>query len=205
MKEERGGLLIAKSGRNLQTALIKKINHYLHDLSKEEKITTDILMVASNLLKRSQFDFSLLEQQQYALVMELFENKIVAVEFVRKWDRLIFEIEKEQEKLKIIKAKTKFHYSGNKLSLNFQDIPVRDVLQVFADFTEFNIVVSDAVAGNISLHLNDVPWDQALDIILKSKGLGFKKEGNVVWIATVKEINLMNYEEELRLQVAHLE
>jgi type IV pilus assembly protein PilQ len=93
-------------------------------------------------------------------------------------------------------AKKKFPYSGNKLSLNFQDIPVRDVLQVLADFTEFNMITTDAVGGNITLRLNDVPWDQALDLILKSKGLGQRKAGNVVWIAPMAEITKLEKEEE---------
>lgn len=77
---------------------------------------------------------------------------------------------------------------GEKLSLNFQNIDVRSVLQVIADFTNFNIITSDAVAGNVTLRLKDVPWDQALDIILQSKGLGMRKTGNVIWIAPDKEI-----------------
>jgi type IV pilus assembly protein PilQ len=93
-------------------------------------------------------------------------------------------------------AKKKFPYSGNKLSLNFQDIPVRDVLQVLADFTEFNMITTDAVGGNVTLRLNDVPWDQALDLILKSKGLGQRKAGNVVWIAPMTEITKLEKEEE---------
>jgi type IV pilus assembly protein PilQ len=77
---------------------------------------------------------------------------------------------------------------GEKLSLNFQNIDVRSVLQVIADFTNFNIITSDTVAGNVTLRLKDVPWDQALDIILQSKGLGMRKNGNVIWIAPDKEI-----------------
>lgn len=77
---------------------------------------------------------------------------------------------------------------GEKLSLNFQNIEVRAVLQVIADFTNFNIITSDTVAGNVTLRLKDVPWEQALDIILQAKGLGMRKNGNVIWIAPDKEI-----------------
>lgn len=77
---------------------------------------------------------------------------------------------------------------GEKLSLNFQNIDVRAVLQVIADFTNFNIITSDTVTGNVTLRLKDVPWDQALEIILQAKGLGMQKTGNVIWIATVEEI-----------------
>jgi len=80
-------------------------------------------------------------------------------------------------------------YSGQKLSLNFQNIEVRSLLQVIADFTNFNIITSDSVTGAVTLRLQDVPWDQALDIILQAKGLGMRKTGNVLWIAPKDEIN----------------
>jgi type IV pilus assembly protein PilQ len=83
---------------------------------------------------------------------------------------------------------SKAGYSGEKLSLNFQNIDVRSVLQVIADFTGFNIITSDSVSGNLTLRLKDVPWDQALDIIMQSKGLGQRKTGNVIWIAPSEEI-----------------
>lgn len=79
-------------------------------------------------------------------------------------------------------------YSGQKLSLNFQNIEVRSLLQVIADFTNFNIVTSDSVTGAVTLRLQDVPWDQALDIILQAKGLGMRKTDNVIWIAPKDEI-----------------
>jgi type IV pilus assembly protein PilQ len=79
-------------------------------------------------------------------------------------------------------------YTGEKLSLNFQNIEVRAVLQVIADFTSLNIITSDTVTGNLTLRLKDVPWDQALDIILQAKGLDMRKTGNVVWIAPRDEL-----------------
>ncbi len=79
-------------------------------------------------------------------------------------------------------------YNGQKLSLNFQNIEVRSLLQVIADFTNFNIITSDSVNGAVTLRLQDVPWDQALDIILQAKGLGMRKSGNVLWIAPKDEI-----------------
>ena len=79
-------------------------------------------------------------------------------------------------------------FSGEKLSLNFQNIEVRALLQVIADFTSFNVVTSDSVTGGVTLRLKDVPWDQALDIILQSKGLGVRKSGNVLWIAPKEEL-----------------
>ena len=79
-------------------------------------------------------------------------------------------------------------FAGEKLSLNFQNVEVRAVLQVLADFTGLNIITSDSVSGNLTLRLKDVPWDQALDIILRSKGLDMRKDGNVVWIAPRDEL-----------------
>src|SRR5690349_21926454 len=79
-------------------------------------------------------------------------------------------------------------YAGEKLSLNFQNVEVRAVLQVIADFTGLNIITSDTVGGNLTLRLKDVPWDQALDIILQAKGLSKRKNGNVVLIAPTDEL-----------------
>ncbi len=89
---------------------------------------------------------------------------------------------------KKVKKVDKFGYSGEKLSLNFQKISVRAALQVIADFTDLNFVTGDTVKGDLTLRLQDVPWDQALDIILQSKGLAMRKKGNVVWVAPAKEI-----------------
>ncbi|WP_101102509.1 type IV pilus secretin PilQ [Macromonas bipunctata] len=88
-------------------------------------------------------------------------------------------------------------YTGEKLSLNFQSIDVRSLLQVIADFTNFNIVTSESVTGNLTLRLKDVPWDQALDIILQAKGLGMRKVGNVIRVAPKDELaarEKMDYE-----------
>ncbi len=87
----------------------------------------------------------------------------------------------QQDKQKIV-------YSGDRLSLNFQDIEVRAVLQLLADFTNLNLVASDTVAGNITLRLKNVPWDQALDIILKTKGLSMRQTGNVIIVAPSQEL-----------------
>lgn len=91
--------------------------------------------------------------------------------------------------------KDEFPYSGERLSLNFQDIPVRSVLQILADFTELNIIASDSVGGTVTLRLNDVPWDQVLDLVLKSKGLSKRETGNVVLVAPTVEINRFEREE----------
>lgn len=81
-----------------------------------------------------------------------------------------------------------FQYTGDKLSLNFQDIEVRSVLQIIADFTDLNLVASDTVGGRITLRLENVPWDQALDLVLKTKGLDKRVNGNVMMVAPAEEI-----------------
>jgi type IV pilus assembly protein PilQ len=98
-----------------------------------------------------------------------------------------------------------FAYSGEKLSLNFQDIDVRSVLQLIADFTDLNLVASDTVAGNITLRLQNVPWDQALDLVLKTKGLDKRKIGNVLLVAPADEIAARERQElEAQKQIAEL-
>ncbi|KES02720.1 type IV pilus secretin PilQ [Ectopseudomonas mendocina] len=98
-----------------------------------------------------------------------------------------------------------FAYSGEKLSLNFQDIDVRSVLQLIADFTDLNLVASDTVRGNITLRLQNVPWDQALDLVLKTKGLDQRKVGNVLLVAPADEIAARERQElESRRQIAEL-
>ncbi|MDH3315155.1 MAG: type IV pilus secretin PilQ [Gammaproteobacteria bacterium] len=92
--------------------------------------------------------------------------------------------EAEQEQVR----KDKFGYTGERLSLNFQNIEVRAVLQLIADFTGLNLVASDTVSGNLTLRLKNVPWDQALDIILRTKGLAMRKTGNVILVAPSEEI-----------------
>jgi type IV pilus assembly protein PilQ len=96
-------------------------------------------------------------------------------------------------------------YKGDKLSLNFQNVDVRSVLNVIADFTNLNIITSDTVAGNLTLRLKDVPWDQALDIILQTRGLDMRKNGNVVWIAPRDELATKEkLELEARQQISDL-
>ena len=101
---------------------------------------------------------------------------------------------------------TRGGYKGEKLSLNFQNIDVRSVLNVIADFTDLNIITSDTVQGNLTLRLKDVPWDQALDIILQTRGLDMRKNGNVIWIAPRDELATKEkLELEARSQIADLE
>ena len=97
-------------------------------------------------------------------------------------------------------------FNGEKLSLNFQNIEIRSLLQVIADFTNFNVVTSDTVTGSVTLRLKDVPWDQALDIILQAKGLGMRKTGNVLLIAPKDELAAKDKQElESRVAIQSLE
>ncbi|WP_277373637.1 type IV pilus secretin PilQ [Pseudomonas sp. AA-38] len=99
----------------------------------------------------------------------------------------------------------RFVYKGEKLSLNFQDIDVRSVLQLIADFTNLNLVASDTVSGNITLRLQNVPWDQALDLVLKTKGLDKRQVGNVLLVAPADEIAARERQElESQKQIAEL-
>jgi type IV pilus assembly protein PilQ len=97
-------------------------------------------------------------------------------------------------------------YSGEKLTLNFQNVEVRAVLQVIADFTGLNIIASDTVSGNVTLRLKDVPWDQALDIIMRAKGLDKRASGSVIWVAPRDELAAKEKQElEAKKSMAELE
>ena len=104
-------------------------------------------------------------------------------------NRLIISVAKKEEVATTTQPQVLNNkYTGKKISLDFQDIEVRRVLQLLADFTGVNIVASDSVQGNITLRLKDVPWDQALDIIMKAKNLDKRKNGNVIWVAPTAEL-----------------
>lgn len=120
---------------------------------------------------------------------------VVSVSAVGEYDYMAYQADNQyvisvkpltQDELE--EKKAKFAYVGEKLSLNFQDIEIRSVLQLIADFTELNLVASDTVSGSITLRLENVPWDQALDIVLKAKGLDKRQEGNVLLVAPAVEI-----------------
>ncbi|ADJ27319.1 type IV pilus secretin PilQ [Nitrosococcus watsonii] len=120
-------------------------------------------------------------------------------------DMLVVELKPLTKKEKELARKKEFGYVGEKLSLNFQSIEVRSVLQLIADFTGLNLVASDTVQGSVTLRLKNVPWDQALDIILKTKGLAMRRMGNVVLVAPSEEIAAREkLELETRKQVEEL-
>lgn len=121
-------------------------------------------------------------------------------------DQFVLEVRRVIEDPNKLVQGTRGQYQGEKLSLNFQNIDVRSVLQVIADFTNFNIITSDSVQGNLTLRLKDVPWDQALDIILQAKGLDKRKDGNVVWIAPSDELSAREkLQLEAKSQIVELE
>ncbi|MFY3386392.1 type IV pilus secretin PilQ [Paracidovorax sp. MALMAid1276] len=119
----------------------------------------------------------------------------MVIEPVGEWEHSAYQsdsqfvVEVRSKKVDLSKLTQGPGYSGEKLSLNFQNIEVRSLLQVIADFTNFNIVTSDTVTGSLTLRLKDVPWDQALQIIMDAKGLGMRKSGTVLWIAPKDEID----------------
>jgi type IV pilus assembly protein PilQ len=120
--------------------------------------------------------------------------------------RFVLEVRPVREDPSRLFQGTRQGYQGERLSLNFQNVDVRSLLQVIADFTNLNIITSDSVGGTITLRLKDVPWDQALDIILQSKGLDMRKNGNVMLVAPRDEIAAKEkLELEARNQVADLE
>jgi type IV pilus assembly protein PilQ len=137
------------------------------------------------------------------------ERVRMVIEPIGEWEHSAYQsdnqfvIEVRQKKVDLSKLTQGPGYSGEKLSLNFQNIEVRSLLQVIADFTNFNIVTSDTVTGALTLRLKDVPWDQALQIIMDAKGLGMRKTGSVLWIAPKDEIDdrtKKDYEAALAIQ-----
>ena len=137
----------------------------------------------------------------------------MVIEPTGQWEHLAWQTEKrlvvEVRPIKAEQSKSSNAgrgYRGDKLSLNFQNIEVRALLQVIADFTGFNVVASDSVSGQLTLRLKDVPWDQALDIVMQARGLDMRKNGNVLWIAPKDELlTKERLELEQRAQISELE
>ncbi len=125
---------------------------------------------------------------QGALVSILMGNTLYDYLVYQFDNDLTIEIKPVSEQQREVARRERAQYTGERLSLNFQDIEVRAILQLLADFTGLNLVASDSVSGNVTLRLKNVPWDQALDIILKSKGLGMRKDNNVLVVAPQQEL-----------------
>jgi len=114
------------------------------------------------------------------LAYESGDNVIIEVK-----EQVVLAEESKSEEVKFFEEKS---YEGTKVTFNFQDIPVRSVLQLIADVSDLNIVVADSVGGNLTLRLTNVPWDQALDIVMDARNLDMRKNGNVIWIGPTAEI-----------------
>jgi len=132
----------------------------------------------------------------YVDTMKQGKNGHMVIEPKGNWEQSAYQADKKfiidvrqvvEDPNKLVRG-SKPGYGGEKLSLNFQNIEVRSVLQVIADFTGLNIITSDTVTGNLTLRLKDVPWDQAMDIITQSKGLTMRKTGNVILVAPAEEV-----------------
>ena len=134
----------------------------------------------------------------------------ISITAVGQWDHVAWQTDRrlvvEVKPQKADQRGNSRGYRGEKLSLNFQNIEVRALLQVIADFTGLNVVASDTVSGNLTLRLKDVPWDQALDIVMQARGLDMRKSGNVLWIAPKDELlTKERLELEQRAQINELE
>ena len=132
----------------------------------------------------------------YVDTMKQGKNGHMVIEPKGNWEQSAYQADKKfiidvrqviEDPNKLVKG-SKPGYAGEKLSLNFQNIEVRSVLQVIADFTGLNIITSDTVTGSLTLRLKDVPWDQAMDIIMQNKGLTMRKTGNVIMVAPAEEV-----------------
>ena len=138
-----------------------------------------------------------IERKGADVLVKLIANTAFEHQVSREGNQYVVNMSKVKRKVQAVdplKPKQK-KYTGKPLSLNFQDIEVRSVLQLLADFTDKNIVVSDSVKGNITLRLKSVPWDQALDIVLESKALAMRSNGNVIWVAPAVELQAKEQQE----------
>ncbi|MDI9246746.1 type IV pilus secretin PilQ [Marinobacter sp. CHS3-4] len=167
----------------------------LSELGGKIRLTMDSLTVPENLRRR-------LDVTDFATPVTRIDtfieggNAVVEIRPEGNYDYIAYQsgteftvsVEQLTEQEAEARREDKFPYTGDKLSLNFQDIEVRSVLQLIADFTGLNLVASDTVSGSITLRLQNVPWDQALDLILKTKGLDKRQIGNVLLVAPADEI-----------------
>lgn len=167
----------------------------LSELGGKIRLTMDSLAVPENLRRRLDVtDFATPVTRIDTFVED--GSAIVEIRPEGNYDYIAYQsgseftvsVERLTEQEAESRREEKFPYTGDKLSLNFQDIEVRSVLQLIADFTGLNLVASDTVSGSITLRLQNVPWDQALDLILKTKGLDKRQIGNVLLVAPADEI-----------------
>lgn len=182
---EGGGELLVKLNNSSVAANVKQVGSKLELQLYNTDISSDLLYVMDVQ------DFATPVRSFETFKEELTTRILIDVsgqyEYNYKQEGSVFRLSvKKAEKLAVIKEEKK--YDGRSLSLNFQSISVRTVLQIIADYNDFNLVTSDTVEGDITLRLDDVPWDQALDLILQTKGLDKRIEGNILMIAPSEEL-----------------
>ena len=182
-----GRIVISLSNPNIPINLREQGGRILVDFSNTS--------LPSNLSKRLDVvDFATPVQLVETFVDGSNTKMIISPDTSKEFEHLAYQsenqyvVEVREIPEEVIEQRRQDVFEGERLSLNFQDIEVRSVLQLIADFTSLNMVVSDAVSGNLTLRLKNVPWDQALDIILKTKGLGKRENGNVIYVAPSEEI-----------------
>ena len=182
-----GRVVISLSNPNIPINLREQGGRILVDFSNTS--------LPSNLSKRLDVvDFATPVQLVETFVDGSNTKMIISPDSSKEFEHLAYQsenqyvVEVREIPEEVIEQRRQDVFEGERLSLNFQDIEVRSVLQLIADFTSLNMVVSDAVSGNLTLRLKNVPWDQALDIILKTKGLGKRENGNVIYVAPSEEI-----------------
>jgi type IV pilus assembly protein PilQ len=186
-QEQRGQLIIKMTNQSVSSFVTQngsRIEVKLKGaaISENNLYTMDVLDFSTPVRSFETFR----EEEGVLIVLQTleefqFEHTQIGDEFILTISKPIKESVREQKKKKTV-------YTGKKFSLNFQKVAVRTALQIIADFNDFNLVTGDSVTGDITLRLEDVPWDQALDMILKFKGLGKRIEGNILLVAPAEEL-----------------
>ena len=195
-----------------QTILTFNNSNYQLQLS-EVKSTLSLLLPASKLAPEQLYKLDVLDFATPVTLLETFQQKDSSkVDFTLN-DKVTFTHKKQANKLLItihkadkeVVAETNPNFTGEPISLDFQDVPVRQVLQIISQVNGFNLVTTDTVTGNVTISLSGVPWDQALDMILKIKGLDKRLEGNILLIAPTEELTARETQQlQAKQQVAEL-
>jgi type IV pilus assembly protein PilQ len=203
--EGEGQFIISLDGSNPQMDVYQKRNEVIVDLmdvTLPEELRRQLDVVDFSTPIQTIKSDNQLGHAQFVLSMNgKFEHLAYQSE-----NRIVIEVKPIKAESAQANQQDQFGYKGEKLSLNFQNIEVRSVLQLLADFTKLNLVTSDTVQGNVTLRLQNVPWDQALDIILKTKGLAMRQNGNVMLVAPSAEIAAQEAQElQAKKQLIELE
>lgn len=195
-----------------QTTLVFNNSNFQMQLSKTSNKVT-LLLPATQLAQEQLYKLDVIDFATPVSMLETFQQKASSkVEFAtldevtfrhqKSANSLIISIEKRDEK---IKSSENSIFAGEPISLDFQDVPVRQVLQIISQVNGFNLVTTDTVTGNVTISLSGVPWDQALDMILKIKGLDKRLEGNILLIAPTEELTARETQQlQAKQQVAEL-